>query len=210
MVHWAHSTSEIQPSEPLTFDPVRWIRCLLLLLLMDVETETQRALRFAQGHRTGSGFKWICATHVITSSDSQIFFPLLALAFVIGGVIRKIFENVLHLYMPCTLAVFVFFFEMTWQTHKLFWNSQVFLLTFKRWLFTQVLHFPWEILFNSLPLSLRKELCCWTVPFNFGDTILQSGITHRNVFLWDDGGVVTGLPLFRSSLLVFLLVLGSA
>lgn len=75
---------------------------------MDVETETQRALRLAQGHRTGSGFKQICATLVITSSDSQIFFPLLALAFVIGGVIRKIFENVLHLYMPGTLAVLSF------------------------------------------------------------------------------------------------------
>lgn len=90
-----------------------------------------------------------------------------------------------------------------------FWNSQVFLLL-KRWLFRQVLHFPWEILLNLLLVSLGKKFCYWAIPLSFGDAILKSGVTNGNVFLWDDGRVIIGLALFRSSLLLFLLVLCSA
>lgn len=63
---------------------------------------------------------------------------------------------------------------------------------------------------NLLLLSLGKELGCRAVTLSFGDAILKSGVTNRNVFLRDDGRVVRDLVLFRSSMLLFLLVLGSA
>lgn len=132
-------------------------------------------------------------------------FPLV-LAFVICGVIWELSENTLRLDMPGTLAMWAVWSD---PAQAFFCNSQVFLL-FKRWLLRQVLHFPWEILLNLLLVSLGKELCCRAVALSFGDAILKSGVTNRNVFLWDDGRVVRGLVLFRSSMLFFLFVLGRA
>lgn len=80
-----------------------------------------------------------------------------------------------------------------------FWNSLAFLL---------VLYFPWEILLNWFLVHLGREHRCWAVPVSFGDAILKSGVTNRNVFFRDHRWVVAGLAFFGSRLLLFLLVPG--
>jgi hypothetical protein len=101
------------------------------------------------------------------------------------------------------LPYLLFLWKHFWSIF--FWNSQVFLLIFR-----QVLHLPWEIWLDLLFVHLGREWCCWAVTLGFGDAILKSGITDRDVFLGDNGRVITGLPIFRNNLFFLLLVLGSA